>query len=284
MKYKVEILPQTPNALFTQRENGLTHSPFSLELALYTALKNGDEASMRLAMEDYFAAGFVIGRMSADSLRQMKFWAVSVIAIAIHYAILGGLDETDAYNLSDEYIRHIDGLFTIDDCMEYLSSRAIQLVRSVAESKKGRTLSPKIKACVHYIHIHLHEKLTVTELARHVQLSESYSESETGCIAFHAGCGCSLWTDCLQPLVLQPVPFHTMLQEEIRENACCIFARKSTGLSTLGLYGQQADIPANQTSENRKFRLLQEVLFRIFGAHRNICGEWSDCKNESERI
>lgn len=79
-----------------------------------------------------------------------------------------------AYNLSDEYIRHIDGLFTIDDCMEYLSSRAIQLVRSVAESKKGRTLSPKIKACVHYIHIHLHEKLTVTELARHVQLSESY--------------------------------------------------------------------------------------------------------------
>ena len=174
MKYKVEILPQSPNALFTQRENGLTHSPFSLELALYTALKNGDEAAMRLAMEDYFAAGFVIGRMSADSLRQMKFWAVSVIAVAIHYAILGGMDETDAYNLSDEYIRHIDGLFTIDDCMEYLSSRAIQLVRSVAESKKGRTLSPKIKVCVHYIHIHLHEKLTVKELARSVQLSENY--------------------------------------------------------------------------------------------------------------
>ena len=65
MKYKVEILPQTPNALFTQRENGLTHSPFSLELALYTALKNGDEASMRLAMEDYFAAGFVIGNTLA---------------------------------------------------------------------------------------------------------------------------------------------------------------------------------------------------------------------------
>ena len=174
MKYKVEILPQTPNALFTQRESGLTHSPFSLELALYTALKNGDEAAMRLAMEAYFAAGFVIGRMSADSLRQMKFWAVSVIAIAIHYAILGGLDETDAYNLSDEYIRHIDGLFTIDDCMEYLSSRAIQLVRAVAGSKKRRTLSPKIKACVHYIHIHLHEKLTVKELARHIPLSENY--------------------------------------------------------------------------------------------------------------
>lgn len=174
MKYKVEILPQTPNALFTQRENGLTHSPFSLEFALYTALKNGDEAAMRLAMENYFTAGFVIGRMSADSLRQMKFWAVSVIAIATHYAILGGLDETDAYNLSDEYIRHIDGLFTIDDCMEYLSSRAIQLVRAVSKSKEGRTLSPSIKACVHYIHIHLHEKLTVKELAGHVQLSENY--------------------------------------------------------------------------------------------------------------
>lgn len=174
MKYKVKVLPPSADALFTQREDGMTHSPFSLELPLYTALKNGDEPALRRAMEAYFSAGFVIGRMSADSLRQMKFWAVSVIAVAIHYAILGGLDETDAYNLSDAYIRHIDTLFSIDDCMEYLSSRAIELVRAVAESKKGHTLSPKIKACVHYIHIHLHEKLTVKELADAMQLSESY--------------------------------------------------------------------------------------------------------------
>lgn len=136
MKYKVKVLPPSADALFTQREDGMTHSPFSLELPLYTALKNGDEPALRRAMEAYFSAGFVIGRMSADSLRQMKFWAVSVIAVAIHYAILGGLDETNAYNLSDAYIRHIDTLFSIDDCMEYLSSRAIELVRAVAESKR----------------------------------------------------------------------------------------------------------------------------------------------------
>lgn len=174
MKYKVEILPPSPDALFAQRENGVTHSAFSLELALYTALQNGDEAALRQAMERYFDAGFVIGRMSADRLRQMKFWAVSVVAIAIHYAILGGLDETDAYNLSDEYIRHIDGLFSIDACVEYLSSRAIQLVRAVAASKKEHALSPRIKACTHYIHIHLHDKLTVGALAEHVGLSEGY--------------------------------------------------------------------------------------------------------------
>ena len=165
MKYQVKILPPSPDALFAQREDGLTHSAFSLELSLYTALRDGDEAALRRAMDRYFAAGFVIGRMSADSLRQMKFWAVSVVAIAIHYAILGGLDETDAYNLSDEYIRHIDGLFSIDQCVEYLSSRAIELVRAVAASKKEHTLSPKIKACVHYIHIHLHDRLTVGALA-----------------------------------------------------------------------------------------------------------------------
>ena len=173
MKYKIKILPPSPDALFAQREDGLTHSAFSLELSLYTALRDGDEAALRRAMDRYFAAGFVIGRMSADSLRQMKFWAVSVVAIATHYAILGGLDETDAYNLSDEYIRHIDGLFSIDQCVEYLSGRAIELVRAVAASKKEHTLSPKIKACVHYIHIHLHDRLTVGALAGQVGLSES---------------------------------------------------------------------------------------------------------------
>ena len=89
-------------------------------------------------------------------------------------AILGGLDETDAYNLSDEYIRHIDGLFSIDACVEYLSSRAIQLVRAVVASKKEHALSPRIKACTHYIHVHLHDKLTVGALAEHVGLSEGY--------------------------------------------------------------------------------------------------------------
>lgn len=173
MKYQVKILPPSPDALFAQREDGLTHSAFSLELSLYTALRDGDEAALRRAMDRYFVAGFVIGRMSADSLRQMKFWAVSVVAIATHYAILGGLDETDAYNLSDEYIRHIDGLFSIDQCVEYLSGRAIELVRAVAASKKEHTLSPKIKACVHYIHIHLHDRLTVGALAGQVGLSES---------------------------------------------------------------------------------------------------------------
>ena len=44
MKYKIKILPPSPDALFAQREDGLTHSAFSLELSLYTALRDGDEA------------------------------------------------------------------------------------------------------------------------------------------------------------------------------------------------------------------------------------------------
>ena len=113
MSYQVEVLPVTAHPLYDTRESGKTHTPFSLERALCTAIELGDEAAMDRAIADYMAHGFVVGTMSGDRLRQVKYWAVATVAIAIHYAILGGLDETDAYHLSDAYLREVDRLDTM---------------------------------------------------------------------------------------------------------------------------------------------------------------------------
>ena len=159
MSYQVEVLPVTAHPLYDTRESGKTHTPFSLERALCTAIELGDEAAMDRAIADYMAHGFVVGTMSGDRLRQVKYWAVATVAIAIHYAILGGLDETDAYHLSDAYLREVDRLDTMDACIDCLRRRATELVRAVASAKSGTLLSPPVRRCVHYIHIHLHEKM-----------------------------------------------------------------------------------------------------------------------------
>ena len=124
MSYQVEVLPVTAHPLYDTRESGKTHTPFSLERALCTAIELGDEAAMDRAIADYMAHGFVVGTMSGDRLRQVKYWAVATVAIAIHYAILGGLDETDAYHLSDAYLREVDRLDTMDACIDCLRRRA----------------------------------------------------------------------------------------------------------------------------------------------------------------
>lgn len=112
--------------------------------------------------------------MSGDRLRQVKYWAVATVAIAIHYAILGGLDETDAYHLSDAYLREVDRLDTMDACIDCLRRRATELVRAVASAKSGTLLSPPVRRCVHYIHIHLHEKMPLSMLASEAGLSKDY--------------------------------------------------------------------------------------------------------------
>ena len=171
---KMDILPAAENIIFEQRESGVTHTPFQLEHILYIAIQNGDAEVVETAIENYLKHGLVVGRMSLNNTRQMRYWAVACISIAIHYAILGGLDETDAYNLSDTYIRYVDGLTDVEECVTYLKTKAVELVTQVRESKERNVYSPIIKKCLHYIHIHLHERLSITELASQLGVSRDY--------------------------------------------------------------------------------------------------------------
>ena len=181
---KMDILPAVENIIYEQRESGVTHTPFELEYILYTAIKDGEAAMVETAIEQYLNHGLVVGRMSLNSTRQMRYWAVACISIAIHYAILGGLDETDAYNLSDTYIRHVDALSDVKEYVTYLRAKAVELAEKVRKSKERKVYSAIVRKCLHYIHIHLHERLPIAELAQELGVSRDYLSSlfkkETG--------------------------------------------------------------------------------------------------------
>ena len=99
-----EFLTSSQNFLYDAREDGKTHTPFHYELLLFRAIQNGDRKGVEDSLTQYQNSGLIIGHMSDNPLREIHYWAVSTIAVAIHYAILGGLDESEAYQLSDEYI------------------------------------------------------------------------------------------------------------------------------------------------------------------------------------
>lgn len=174
MKTPVEVISKNDNNIFMERETGITHSEFSREYSLFCAIRSGNVALVKKKSKDYLTRGITMGNLSDNSIRQLKYWAVSSIAVAIHYAILGGLDETDAFNLSDEYIRHIDSLSNINDMLSYLSEKATDLTYAVYNSKAGKASSPAIRYALHFIHIHLNEKIRIKDLAKECLLSESY--------------------------------------------------------------------------------------------------------------
>lgn len=172
--HNIEILPASTNPLFEERETGITHTAFEFEMALFQFIKLGDVKNVITSMENYLSSGLVVGRLSSNSLRQMQYWAVSCISVAIHYAILGGLDETEAFNLSDEYIRRVDQFSSIEMMIPYLQEKALDLTYLVYNSKFKETLSPVIRRCLHYIHLHLHNRITVATLAKECHLSCDY--------------------------------------------------------------------------------------------------------------
>lgn len=185
---KFNILPEKDNMIYEERESGITHSAFSLEYDLYTGIRNGDRIQVKNAIRKYMKSGFVVGRLSRDSLRQIKYWAVACISVGIHYAILGGLDETDAFNKSDEYIRYVDQCKSIEECIHYLELKAVELTGLVQNVAFRGVRSDSVRECIHYIHVHLHDRLEISSLAETLGLSRDYLSAlfkkETG-IALH---------------------------------------------------------------------------------------------------
>ena len=111
-KISYEFLDSSKNFIYDARETGKTHTSFQYEIMLFTAIKNGDVHGVETSLAMYKSSGLIIGHMSDNPSREVHYWAVATIAVAIHYAILGGLDESEAYQLSDKYIQEIDSLQT----------------------------------------------------------------------------------------------------------------------------------------------------------------------------
>lgn len=169
-----EFLDASGNFIYEARETGKTHTPFASEILLFQSIKCGDLTGVKNALNLYRQSGLIIGHMSDNPSREIHYWAVSTIAVAIHYAILGGLDESEAYQLSDFYIQKIDSLQTMEECIDYLCEKAIELVTKVKEKSIPQCYSPLINQCVHLIHIHLHSRLKIEDIAKSLHVSRDY--------------------------------------------------------------------------------------------------------------
>ena len=119
-------------------------------------------------------SGIVVGNMSSSNIRQHQYMAVSCITLATRYAIQGGLDETEAYNFSDDFIRTVDTIDTSAHIMEYVAEKIIELTNLVAANSKRLKYSPYIRKCMSYINKNLHNKISVSDLAEECGLSADY--------------------------------------------------------------------------------------------------------------
>ncbi len=158
---------------FLNRENSFFHTSHEDESAPFFFMVNGEtDRMLELIHRLWTPEG--MGKLSEDPLQQVRYIFVSTVTRACRYCIEAGMDRTDAFNASDLYIQKMDVLQSKeeiwalrDDMMSFYSD-------SMREIHQTMQLPRSVIRAIDYIDGHLHDKLSLEEIAGYADLAPAY--------------------------------------------------------------------------------------------------------------
>ncbi|MBE6848614.1 MAG: AraC family transcriptional regulator [Ruminococcus sp.] len=168
----MDIQKKLSHLEFLNREYRISHLSYEREMAFFHSVCSGDLEQARELFKPLDSEQ--MGKLSDDSLRNLKYHLIITVALLTRYCIEGGMEMEAAYNLSDIYIR------SIDKCQqeEQIHQLHRELVDDYAQRMHllhKRSLYPKpVIVCMDYIYENLHTKITLPVLAEITGLSPSY--------------------------------------------------------------------------------------------------------------
>lgn len=157
---------------FLGREDRVRHHRYIEEMKQYDLMKSGNTAAIRESERLWKIASQ--GRLSDDPVRGAQYLFVASVTMATRYAIEGGMDEEDAYNASDIYIRDVDRCTTEDEVQSLHTDMMTFFTWAMSDLQKTDVHSRAVLESMDYIRYHLHERITVPMIAEHVHLNPTY--------------------------------------------------------------------------------------------------------------
>lgn len=170
--------------LFESKNEIRNHTPYSHETAILNCVTEGDveklEATYRTLPQT------VYGNMSSNPARQLFYGSIANTTLTTRYAIEGGMDEEEAFTLSDVYIRKMERTTDLYELHTLNEKMALDFTSRVAKMKEiyMPSYSNSIKQCIKYMKMNLHQKITLSDLSNVCHLTPKYLSSlfmkETG--------------------------------------------------------------------------------------------------------
>ncbi|MCI5493411.1 MAG: AraC family transcriptional regulator [Lachnospiraceae bacterium] len=158
-----------------EEELSRSHRPMEEEYNFYQAVRCGDMDFVRKnCREGDFANPDGMGILSHNKLTNIKYHFVITVALVTRLCVEGGMELEQAYRLSDFYILKLDSCSTVKEVCELHDNMALDFTGKMLLLQKNAILSKSILQCTEYIYNHIQERITVTDLAEYVNLSDSY--------------------------------------------------------------------------------------------------------------
>ena len=161
--------------LFLQQEYNLPHPTYEMELHFYNLVKEGDLDALH-AMEAEFSTIDDVsrGKLSNNPVRNLRYHLIVTLSMITRFCIEGGLDKETAYTLSDIYIQKMDTTDSYDELKLFHKELTYDFANRMNQLQKKPSYSKHILLCMDYIYEHLHETITINQIATAIHLNESY--------------------------------------------------------------------------------------------------------------
>lgn len=169
------IEKEITNDVFHERETEEKHPTYESEMAFYHLIAEGrEEEVLRRWRSKPRSDDSVRGVLSPDPVRNTMYHFIAMVTLVTRVCITAGLGQDVAYKTSDAYIRRGDKLHTPEEIRGLQEEMILHFTHAMAGVNQKAGMSRQIVQSMEYIDNHLHETITVADIARHVKLNETY--------------------------------------------------------------------------------------------------------------
>lgn len=172
-KFEDEII----KGVFEEREISADqkHPTFDSEMAFYNLVAEGKVDNLEERWNKSPAPDDrVRGVLSENPIRNAMYHFVSMVTMITRVCIIHGLEQDLAYKLSDNYIQRADKLGSTAEIKNIQYEMVTKFNDLMRDRVKMSVKSKQVIQCIDYINKNLHGTITVTDLANHVGLNETY--------------------------------------------------------------------------------------------------------------
>lgn len=167
-----------PQELFYQqyvhREIEAYRAPYEPESEFYTYVMQGNLEKVAELCQESFASKSGLGCLSNAPLQNLKYHFAITAALLARYCIEGGLEVSEAYDLSDYYIHKADQMQSLESISALHPVMCLDYAARMDHLRHRGAYSRPVCLCLEYIYDHLHTRITVPDLAAHTGLSPNY--------------------------------------------------------------------------------------------------------------
>lgn len=173
-----EIVKNYSSLIFERHEQEEPHNPYEQEVREFMSIELGDVEMLKDSItEDYSGK---IGILSKDKLRNIKNLGIVLTTLASRAAIRGGLLPEISFSMSDVFIQKIEEMtdpFALHAFIRQIEFQYAQAVAQIKAKNSGQTTKSTniwIERSKDYIFKHLHEKIRIQDIAKHLHLNANY--------------------------------------------------------------------------------------------------------------